>query len=143
MPHNASAGQAFVWIDRQLDRASSGPVFLRQQTVAQLVRDSIQRGVQLGHYQVGAFVIMANHVHVLLWPLVNPSHLLKSLKGYTARQANRLLGRTGEPFGQRESYDHWVRDQTEWRRISAIHGEQSSQNGVSCEVRGSSMVQPL
>ena len=46
MPHNASAGQAFVWIDRQLDRASSGPVFLRQQTVAQLVRDSIQRGVR-------------------------------------------------------------------------------------------------
>lgn len=31
---------------------------------------------------------MANHVHVLLLPLVEPSDLLKSLKGATAREAN-------------------------------------------------------
>ena len=62
---------------------------------------------------------MANHVHVLLLPRIPPSRLLKSLKGYTAYQANRLLGRTGEPFWQRESYDHWVRSQEEWPRIAA------------------------
>ena len=62
---------------------------------------------------------MANHVHVLLLPRVPPSRLLKSLKGYTAYQANRVLGRTGEPFWQRESYDHWVRSQEEWQRIAA------------------------
>ena len=50
---------------------------------------------------------------------VPPSRLLRSLKGYTAYQANRLLGRTGEPFWQRESYDHWVRSQEEWQRIAA------------------------
>src|SRR5436189_6133823 len=62
----------------------------------------------------GAFAIMANHVRVLLLPRIPPSRLLKSLKGYTAYQANRVLGRTGEPFWQRESYDHWVRSQEEW-----------------------------
>jgi REP element-mobilizing transposase RayT len=62
---------------------------------------------------------MANHAHVLLLPKVPPSRLLQSLKGYTAREANRLLGRTGEPFWQRESYDHWVGDEREWHRISA------------------------
>lgn len=62
---------------------------------------------------------MANHVHVLLLPQIAPSQLLKSLKGYTAREANRLLGRTGAPFWQRESYDHWVRDPAEWTRIAA------------------------
>jgi len=119
-PDNAAAaGRAFVWIDRQLDTARSGPLFLRQEAIARLVRDSPQRGVELGHYQLGAFVIMANHVHVLLLPLVDPSHLLKSLKGATARYANRFLGRTGEPFWQRESYDHWVRDAAEWTRIAA------------------------
>jgi len=61
---------------------------------------------------------LANHVPVLLLLLVPPGRLLKSLKGYTAREANRLLGRTGEPFWQRESYDHWVRDEAEWRRIA-------------------------
>jgi putative transposase len=62
---------------------------------------------------------MAKHIHVLLLPLTSPSLLLKSLKGATAREANRVLNRTGEQFWQRESYDHWVRNEREWNRIAA------------------------
>src|SRR5713226_1680660 len=62
---------------------------------------------------------MSNHVHVLLLPGVSPSRLLQSLKGATAREANRMLGRTGETFWQAESYDHWVRDAKERERIVA------------------------
>ena len=60
---------------------------------------------------------MANHVHLLVVPYISPTRFLQSLKSYTPQQANKLLGRTGEPFWQRESYDHWVRDETERRRI--------------------------
>ena len=60
---------------------------------------------------------MANHVHLLVTPRTEPSRFLKSLKGFTARQANRVLGRTGEPFWQAESYDHWVRNAGEHARI--------------------------
>ena len=63
---------------------------------------------------------MPNHVHVLLLPLISASKLLQSLKGYTARQANLLLGRTGKKFWQAESYDHWVRDDREMERSSAV-----------------------
>lgn len=42
---------------------------------------------------------------------------MRRLKGYTARQANRMLHRIGEAFWQQESYDHWVRDEQEWHRI--------------------------
>jgi putative transposase len=118
-PHKASAGEAFVWIDRQLDIARSAPTYLRQESIARAVVDSLYRGVDLGHYQLGPFVVTSNHVHVLLLPKTDPSKLLKSIKGWTAREANRLLGRTGEPFWQRESYDHWVRHENEWRRIAA------------------------
>jgi putative transposase len=62
---------------------------------------------------------MANHVHVLLLPLVSPPKLLQALKGATARFANLALGRTGQPFWQAESYDHWARDQDEFDRILA------------------------
>jgi REP element-mobilizing transposase RayT len=62
---------------------------------------------------------MANHVHVLLWPHVPPSRLLQSLKGFTAREANRILDRIGEAFWQAESYDHWVRDERKLTRIAA------------------------
>ncbi len=54
---------------------------------------------------------MPNHVHVLLTP-VTPFELrdvLKSIKGYTARRINVLLGRKGAVW-QRDSYDHIVRD---------------------------------
>jgi putative transposase len=117
-PAKAASGEAFAWIDRYLDNIRTGPQLLQQATIAQLVVDSLYRGSDLGHYELGLFVIMPNHVHVLLRPLVSPSRLLKSLKGSTAREANRLLGRTGEQFWQRESYDHWVRNQEEWSRIA-------------------------
>ncbi|MGA2268201.1 MAG: transposase [Bryobacteraceae bacterium] len=116
-PHAPSAGHAFVWVDRYLDHASTGPLRLKDERIANIVVDALQRGVQLGHYQLRAFVIMANHVHVLLLPLIPPPRLLKSLKGCTAREANRILGRTGEPFWQAESYDRWVRDADELNRI--------------------------
>jgi len=41
---------------------------------------------------------------------------MKSLKGFTAREANKALHRQGA-FWETESYDHWVRDDAELDRI--------------------------
>jgi REP element-mobilizing transposase RayT len=60
---------------------------------------------------------MANHVHVLLTPQVDAKKIVHSLKGYSAREANKLLERTGMPFWQREYYDHWIRDGREFDKI--------------------------
>ncbi len=43
---------------------------------------------------------------------------MHSIKGFTAGRANQLLGRTGA-FWLHESYDHYVRDEAELRRIVA------------------------
>ncbi len=83
-----------------------------------MVIASFHKGVELRHYELGPFVLMANHVHVLLLPHVPAPRLMKSLKGATAREANRLLGLTGQPFWQAESYDHWVRNEDEFARIA-------------------------
>jgi len=104
-------------MDRYLDLAPTGPRFLSQPEIAELVIHSLHKGVGLHHYDLGAWVIMANHVHVLLLPIINPALLLKSLKGATAREANKLLNRTGQHFWQAESYDHWVRNEQEYSRI--------------------------
>ena len=118
-PGPLSSGQAFVWIDRHLDTTRSGPMHLRSPDIARIVAGSIHKGVDIAHYELEAYVIMPNHVHLLIQPKVAPGHLLKSLKGATAREANRLLCRTGEPFWQKESYDHWVRNRTEFDKIRA------------------------
>jgi REP element-mobilizing transposase RayT len=106
-------------MDRYLDTTRDGPMWLRQEDVARIVVEALYRGVDSAHYRLAAWVIMANHVHVLLLPLISPPRLLASVKGASARDANRLLGRTGETFWQAESYDHWVRNQAEFARIVA------------------------
>lgn len=100
--------------------AGSGPqwtCFLRQPHVAQQVLASIEYGAQRGDYDLHAWVIMPNHVHLLLTPRVNASKALGSLKAGNAKSANRLLGRAGQAFWQDESYDHLVRNDEEFRRI--------------------------
>jgi REP element-mobilizing transposase RayT len=61
-------------------------------------------------YHLGDFVVMPNHVHVLLVP--SPGRelewILKAIKGAASRQCNQHLGRSG-PFWQPDSYDHIVR----------------------------------
>ncbi len=114
---NLTSGEAFVTMDRLLDQARCGPTFLRQPPIAQLVLASIQYGAEIGHYTMHAWVIMPNHVHLLLTPQVSASKLLGSLKASTARRANLLLHRSGQPFWQDESYDHLVRTGDEFRRI--------------------------
>ena len=95
------------------------PIGLRTPRVAQLVAEAIEFGDKsLRHYDLFAYVVMSNHVHVLLLPLVDVPRITKSLKGATARKANRILGRSGRPFWHHESFDHWVRNDFECRRIS-------------------------
>jgi len=71
----------------------------------------------MGHYELHSWVIMPNHVHLLLTPQVSVSKLLGSLKAVTAKRANRLLQRSGQPFWQDESFDRLVRNGEEFRRI--------------------------
>ncbi len=118
VPHKQSAGRAFAWIDRYLDATTTGPLWLKQDAIARLVVEAIRFGEEkLKYYGLEAYVVMANHVHLLAWPRVPPPRFLRSLKGYTAREANKILGRTGEAFWQKESYDHWVRNTAELERI--------------------------
>jgi REP element-mobilizing transposase RayT len=60
---------------------------------------------------------MPNHVHLLMTPLADVSKTVQSLKRFTAKEANRILGLTGQPFWQDESYDRLVRNGTEFQRI--------------------------
>jgi type I restriction enzyme R subunit len=59
---------------------------------------------------IGDFVVMPNHVHVLILP--SPGHeledVLRGIKGASSRHCNLQLRRTGQ-FWQPESYDHIVR----------------------------------
>jgi REP element-mobilizing transposase RayT len=116
-PGHPSAGQAFAWMDRYLDTTLVGPRWLALPNVADLVSVHIRNGAEERLYELYAWVVMSNHVHLLIRLLVKPAEAFRRVKGRTARAANLALCRTGEPFWQAESYDHWVRNETEMTRI--------------------------
>jgi putative DNA methylase len=115
-PERMSDGRTFVAMDRFLDAGRIGPTFLKQAEIAQIVWQSIKDGEHFGRYDVHAFVIMPNHVHLLVTPYVTSRQWLGPLKGFTGHTANKLLGRSGA-FWQDESYDHLVRNDRSFHQI--------------------------
>ncbi len=115
---NASEGERFAADDHEFDVSTRGPLWLNNPVIAQAVVDAIHFCENpLALYDLEAYVLMGNHVHLLVSPKVALARVTKALKGYTSRQANQLLERAGRRFWQVETYDHWVRSGEEFSRI--------------------------
>ncbi len=112
-----SPGKRFRNYDRALDLASIGPLWLSDPRIAGCVAAALKQGEKAKMFQLHAYVVMANHVHVLLGPKLPIARITRMIKGSTAREANRILGRTGMRFWQEESFDHWIRNAEETRRV--------------------------
>ena len=122
---------AFVERDRELDRQTSGPRWLMDTRIARLVADALVAGeTERRFYKLHAWVIMPNHVHLLLTPSVPLATITRWLKGSTARGANKILGFTGQPFWKDESWDHWVRNSDELRKITRYIHENPVKAGL-------------
>lgn len=118
LTNDMTAGRRFRMWDKELDREATGPIWLRDGSVAQCVMDTLLLGqTEWKLYTLIAWVIMSNHVHILIEPAANLEKITRSIKNHSARLANRLLHRSGAPFWQHESYDRWIRDSAELRRI--------------------------
>ena len=104
-------------MERLLDTARIGPFHLRQPEIADMVVEASQYNcLTLNHYELHAFAVMPNHVHLLVTSKVPLPILTKSLKNITARRANAMLGQTGA-FWQDESFDREVRNHEEFNKI--------------------------
>ncbi|GAB3691325.1 transposase [Spirosoma flavus] len=112
-------GRYFVSVDQYMDRSTHGGNWLRNDQIAQVVKESLHFGHAMW-YNLHAFCIMPNHVHLLLTVLEDALPfftILQRLKRHSAVRANRILNRTGQPFWQPESYDHIVRNKKSFERI--------------------------
>jgi putative transposase len=118
-PAKDSAGAEFLEYDRVLDKAVCGPSWLKEPQIAAMLVHGLQFCErQLCLYRLHAFVVMSNHEYVLFEPLAPVAQITKTLKGFTARRANEALHRTGQPFWQDESFDHWIRHSREFERVT-------------------------
>jgi len=134
----------FVKYERILDSCKYGYKWLGDKRVANVVKEALHhRDKNL--YDLIAYTIMPNHIHVVFKPIVerkasfapneNLYHqksdsqdgqageslyivtkILQDYKKFTARKSNNILNRSGK-FWQHESFDHVVRDEKELLRI--------------------------
>ena len=96
-------------IEYYLDRGY-GSCYLKDRRIAAKVRESVLH-FNDDRYKLIAWVIMPNHVHLLI-ELLGENELpdvMHSIKSYTAHQANKILQRSGQ-FWFVESFDRYIRD---------------------------------
>lgn len=130
------SGKAFVALDRLLDRGATGPLYLGRPEVADLVVMALHDGERKFHrYELHSYVVMPNHVHLLVTPKVVARQWLAPLKGFTAHRANEFLGSHGHPFWQDESYDHLVRSEAQFDRIRSYIEENPVKAGLVTEAQ--------
>jgi REP element-mobilizing transposase RayT len=94
-------------------RSLNGPFHLHHN---EEVRLAIQEALDYRdgtHWEVIAYTLMPNHVHLVvrhIHPAWHMGKVLQHFKRHTARQCNKILGLTGQAFWEEESYDSIIKD---------------------------------
>jgi len=116
--HSRFSQQLMAYLDR-----GCGACVLKRPELARIVADNL-RHLDGQRYRLGDFVVMPNHVHLLVC-LLGQTDLEKqcySWKKYTGTQINRALGQRGR-FWHEESFDHLVRSPEEFDHLRRYIGE--------------------
>ncbi len=100
-------------IEKTADEAL-GECHLKNSEIAEIVKNAFLH-FDGDRYDLAAWCIMPNHVHLLLKPRPGQelSEIIQSLKGFTAKEANKVLGTEGT-FWMKEYYDHLIRDEDDF-----------------------------
>lgn len=93
------------WLD-----AGHGQCHLSDARVAEVVQNALLH-FDNDRYRLWAWVVMPNHVHLILTPDQEHSlsQIMHSLKSYTALQVNKILETSGS-FWQPDYFDRFIRD---------------------------------
>ena len=107
-----------------------GECHLKNPQIAEIVANAIKHFDQK-KYRLFSWCVMPNHVHVLFKVLPNfrLDEITHSWKSYTAKEANKILKRTGR-FWQVESYDHLVRNEESFQKIKQYIANNPAQAGL-------------
>ncbi|CAA7613781.1 transposase [Magnetospirillum sp. SS-4] len=92
-----------------------GECLLCQTVNARMVEDALLH-FDGDRYRLLAWVIMPNHVHVVVEPNIPLADLLHSWKSFTAKAINTVMGRSGRVW-QPDYFDRFVRDSRHLERV--------------------------
>ena len=117
--------QTFAKYDDLLDKIDTGPHYLKDESIAGIIKEQLHR-FDGALYDLIAYSIMSNHVHILIDTRLNIEHMMgpddffeentevsnimKRIKGASSRYANKKMGKQGR-FWEKESYDMYIRNE--------------------------------
>jgi putative transposase len=115
-------------IERWLDQGL-GSCLLKEPVLAAFVTSAMHH-FDAERYELACYVIMPNHAHVIVRPLMPALHDLETIVGswkkYSSRRINREVRRRGDLW-QDESYDRIIRDEEHlWRALQYIGSNPST-----------------
>ena len=98
-------------------RRRHGSCILRIPFVRKIVADALEY-FDGERYLLHSYVIMPNHVHVLVEPFGENKigEILHSWKSFTANEINKQMGSSGAVW-RRESYDRIIRDEEHYQNV--------------------------
>jgi len=94
-------------IDNYLDTSTNG-AYLEDEVLEWFFEFLLQQNKKL--YELVAFAIMNNHVHILFKPLQSLSKVMQMIKGLSAKKINEFLGKSGK-FWADDYYDKAIRNE--------------------------------
>jgi REP element-mobilizing transposase RayT len=107
--------------DEFLD-SGHGNCAMRDPRIARIARDTLFH-FDGSRYRLLAWVIMPNHIHVLIETIAGHplDRVVHSWKSYIAKEANKVLGRTGA-FWSSDYFDRYIRDADHFEQaVAYIH----------------------
>ena len=129
--HERFSRQIDGWLDQ-----GSGSCVLKESANAEIVADALRHFNEV-RYELASFVVMPNHVHVLFQPLGDHAlaDILKTWKGFTAREINMRIGKTGTLW-QDEYWDRLIRTERHFFKVS----EYIRENPVNARLKESEFI---
>jgi REP element-mobilizing transposase RayT len=127
-------------LEQYLDKGR-GQCWLRRPEVA-VICEAALRHFDGERYQLRAWCLMPNHVHVLVSVMNVPmAEFVKSWKGYTAFRCRRLLGLEQKNFWADDYWDTYIRDpEHESRTIRYIENNPARLDSIRWRSIGSAAV---
>ena len=108
---------------------NAGKCWMRDQRVAEIVANALMHFDE-DRYLLLAWCVMPNHVHVALNARDAIDRILHSWKSFSAKEANRLVGRHGE-FWQEDYFDRTIPDQKDFDRTIRYVTENPAKAGLA------------
>jgi type I restriction enzyme R subunit len=114
------------WLD-----AGHGACILRNPAVRRIVTDALAF-FDGKRYELGDWVVMPNHVHVLFRPFGEHRlpDILHSWKSFSAKAINKVLGHTGSVW-QEDDWDRLIRNERHLDAVNRYISENPTKAGLS------------